>query len=283
MPEIKNNFLQGKMNKDLDERLLPNGQYRHAENVEVSTAEDASVGAVKNILGNKRVEDIIPDEFKCVGSIADEKNNKLYWFVTTYSKDAIIEYDAENDITSPVIVDLNAGNYKAVLKFSGNMITGINIIDNLLFWTDDRSDPKKINIDECKKGTPDFNTHTQLTFDHGSFDGITLMITTTGNDIWDPDSWPPTTPVDEMRKHGKYFSINRKQMAKLLGVDYEDFVDSYGNIINANNSATDTTDQNNYGAGAICGGTGACGYTAKIRHYRNGKFLGIKDIVIWDI
>ena len=26
MPEIKNNFLKGKMNKDLDERLLPNGE-----------------------------------------------------------------------------------------------------------------------------------------------------------------------------------------------------------------------------------------------------------------
>ena len=131
MPEIKNNFLQGKMNKDLDERLIPNGQYRDAWNVEVSTAEDAGVGVVKNILGNKRIEDIIPSTFKCVGSIADEKNNKLYWFVTTYEKDAIIEYDAENDIVLPVIVDTNAGNYKAVLKFSGNIITGINLFDNL--------------------------------------------------------------------------------------------------------------------------------------------------------
>ena len=28
MPEIKNAFIQGKMNKDLDERLIPNGEYR---------------------------------------------------------------------------------------------------------------------------------------------------------------------------------------------------------------------------------------------------------------
>ena len=147
MPEIKNNFLQGKMNKDLDERLIPNGQYRDALNIEIATAEDAGVGTIKNILGNKRVDTIIPSEFKCVGSIADEKHNKLYWFVTTYEKDAIIEYDVENDIVSPVIVDLNAGNFNAVLKFSGNIITGINIIDNLLFWTDNRSDTKKINID----------------------------------------------------------------------------------------------------------------------------------------
>ena len=38
MPEIKNTFLQGKMNKDLDERLIPKGQYRDAMNIEVSTS-----------------------------------------------------------------------------------------------------------------------------------------------------------------------------------------------------------------------------------------------------
>ena len=131
MPEIKNSFLQGKMNKDLDERLVPNGQYRDAVNVEVSTAEGSGVGVVKNILGNHKVETLVGDGFKCVGSIADEKTNKIYWFVSNYLVDAIIEYDETNDIASAVLVDRNAGNYKAVLKFSGNIITGINIIDNL--------------------------------------------------------------------------------------------------------------------------------------------------------
>ena len=78
MPEIKNNFLQGKMNKDLDERLLPNGQYRDALNIEVSTSEDSDIGTVKNILGNYRVEDVVDTtKFTCVGSVANEKTNKL--------------------------------------------------------------------------------------------------------------------------------------------------------------------------------------------------------------
>ena len=34
MPEIKHVFNQGKMNKDLDERLVPNGQYRDAMNIQ---------------------------------------------------------------------------------------------------------------------------------------------------------------------------------------------------------------------------------------------------------
>ena len=56
MPEIKNMFQKGIMNKDLDERLVPNGQYRDAMNVQVSTSEDSEVGTVHNILGNTRVD-----------------------------------------------------------------------------------------------------------------------------------------------------------------------------------------------------------------------------------
>jgi hypothetical protein len=45
MPEIKHNFTGGKMNKDLDERLVPNGEYRDAMNIEVLTSEGSDVGA----------------------------------------------------------------------------------------------------------------------------------------------------------------------------------------------------------------------------------------------
>ena len=78
MPEIKNTFIEGKMNKDLDERLIPNGQYRDAENIKVSTSDDSSVGVVQNILGNKSVEDVVPAGYVCIATIVDEKNNNIY-------------------------------------------------------------------------------------------------------------------------------------------------------------------------------------------------------------
>ena len=52
MPDLKKNFLQGKMNKDLDERLLPDGQYRDAVNIEVITSESSNIGSIENIKGN---------------------------------------------------------------------------------------------------------------------------------------------------------------------------------------------------------------------------------------
>ena len=158
MPEIKHVFSQGKMNKDLDERLVPNGQYRDALNIQVSTSEGSDVGTVQNILGNKAIKFNVPANSVCVGAIADEKNNSLYWFVTSDYIDMILEY--KEGVVTPVIVD----TLKNVLKFnSENIITGINIIDNLLFWTDNETEPKKINIDLCKQGTAQNGfTHTYL-------------------------------------------------------------------------------------------------------------------------
>jgi len=86
MPEIKHNFTKGRMNKDLDERLIPNGEYRDAMNIQVSTSEGSDVGTAQNILGNSIVpgQDFISSDAICIGSVADEKNDKLYWFVINY-------------------------------------------------------------------------------------------------------------------------------------------------------------------------------------------------------
>ena len=95
MPEIKNTFTEGKMNKDLDERIIPNGQYRDAMNVKVTSSDDASVGTVQNLLGNYRVESIVPPGYVCIATVADEKTNCLYWFVTNTEtqKHAIVQYN----------------------------------------------------------------------------------------------------------------------------------------------------------------------------------------------
>ena len=84
MPEIKHQFTGGKMNKDLDERLIPNGQYRDAFNVQVSTSEGSDVGTVQNLLSNNLVtgQKFIKEGSVCVGAIANEKNDKLYWFIS---------------------------------------------------------------------------------------------------------------------------------------------------------------------------------------------------------
>ena len=127
MPELKHTFKTGRMNKDLDERLVPNGEYRDALNIEVATSEDSDVGTAQTTMGNIDLSssDInVPDGAVCIGKIADEKNDKLYWFVTNkvpwsgihanitsdpngrIFKDIIVEYDIDLNSINPVLVDV---------------------------------------------------------------------------------------------------------------------------------------------------------------------------------
>ena len=60
MPEMKKQFTKGKMNKDLDERLVPQGEYRDAMNIQVRTTAssgdgEGDAGVVQNIQGNVQV------------------------------------------------------------------------------------------------------------------------------------------------------------------------------------------------------------------------------------
>ena len=189
MPEIKNSFLQGKMNKDLDERLIPNGQYKHAENIEISSSEGSGTGVVENILGNTQVGNFfLGSDFKCLGSVYDEKTNRLYWFVKNSSRDAIIEYDYFTREAHTVLCDLwrqtftsqAAANslYPVIdgpfLNFSGRQITGINIIDDFLYWTDGDNEPKRINLSRARKaqrslggGGKDVSHHSYVTDEKG--------------------------------------------------------------------------------------------------------------------
>ena len=55
MAELRRTFVAGRMNKDLDERLVPQGEYRDAQNIEVSTSEGSDVGAVQSVMGNTQL------------------------------------------------------------------------------------------------------------------------------------------------------------------------------------------------------------------------------------
>ena len=167
MPEIKHQFTKGKMNKDLDERLVPNGEYRDAMNIQVSTSEDSDVGTVQNILGNEEIrikngDSIISFQLSStaitIGSISDEKIDTLYYLVWSPNTNYIFSYKRNGSVAIPIFVD-----NKNVLQFSSDtLVTGINIIDGMLFWTDNKTEPKKINIERCAQGTPDAVTQTLL-------------------------------------------------------------------------------------------------------------------------
>jgi len=161
MPELKHHFRFGKMNKDLDERLVPNGEYRDALNAQIASSEGNDVGTLQNVLGNKLAYPSLMNiaGSKCIGSCRDSANDKIYWFITGTSIDVIAEYDQYTKTVSPVLVDTN----NILDLSSSNLITGVNIIEGLLFFTDNRSEPKVVDIKKFKEGSSNFTTHTTLT------------------------------------------------------------------------------------------------------------------------
>jgi len=48
MPKIQKNFIKGRMNKSVDERLVPQGEYIDALNVRLGSTEGTEIGAVEN-------------------------------------------------------------------------------------------------------------------------------------------------------------------------------------------------------------------------------------------
>lgn len=149
--KIQNTFLQGKLNKDIDERLMPAGQYPDALNIRVANTDSSDLGSVENMLGNKLVSDLgLSPTARCIGAYEDGSRGDIYFFVTSSTRDVVAKY---NDLSGNTDILLQSMGVTGVLNFSeANLITGINLLVNtdgendLLFWTDDRNPPRVINV-----------------------------------------------------------------------------------------------------------------------------------------
>jgi hypothetical protein len=166
MADLKNTFIQGVMNKDLDERLVPQGQYRDAQNITVETSEGSNVGAAQNALGNTLSANIATVSgrqvmnARTIGSVAYEAAGLLYWFVASDYFDGIYEYDETTGTTVRVLQSNKANpNTPSKLNFRHDyLITGVNHIigpdgNTFLYWTDNYNPPRRVNIKRVKSST----------------------------------------------------------------------------------------------------------------------------------
>lgn len=173
MAEIKNNFISSKMNQDIDDRLMPNNEYRYALNLEVNRSENSDVGTLQNILGNSLAVDFRAiteiNNLECIGVYVDESNNNIYAFLTNYTgtgysttaDNYIYVYNTKQDVSpslNPIL--LVSG---AFLNFSTQFpIYGVNLVENLLFWTDNRNQPRKINVKKAAEVADYYTNEAQI-------------------------------------------------------------------------------------------------------------------------
>ena len=116
MAEIKNAFIKSRMNKDLDARLVPSGEYRDAMNISISQSEGGDVGAVENVKGNelKTLVQSLPAvaNLVVIGNLMDDQGNSMYVFSTDWTgsgeapitaKCFIHRYDANTNISLKLV------------------------------------------------------------------------------------------------------------------------------------------------------------------------------------
>ena len=160
MAEVRNTFIKSKMNKDLDARIVPDGEYRDAVNIAINTSEGADVGALENVLGNIMKTDFGLSticNLEVIGYHMDNTNNRMFIMLTDYTDTSTnklnnhsystgaTSYIALYNLTNDSFSLLVGGSF---LNFSTtHPIYATNVLENYLFWTDNRNQPRKINID----------------------------------------------------------------------------------------------------------------------------------------
>ncbi len=132
MAELRKDFSKARMNKDMDERLVPPGEYRDANNIQISTSDGSDIGTVQSLFSNKSralvsysstgaAQNLYGGstvKHTIVGSVADASKDKIYYLVSggdqydssSYNstrKDYIVESDTVKETNKYVFVDLS--------------------------------------------------------------------------------------------------------------------------------------------------------------------------------
>ena len=157
MPEVKNIFVGAKMNKDLNPRLISNQEYIDARNAAIIHSEGSDSGLLQNVSGNTIETDfgLTGVNLEIIGFYIDSTNNRIFAFITDWndtSSDGLSHYAPSTSSHYICLYDLNSAQGTVLVSGSflnfakNNRILGINLLEDLLFFTDDRNQPRKINV-----------------------------------------------------------------------------------------------------------------------------------------
>ena len=162
MANTQRNFIAGRMNKSVDERLVPNGEYIDALNVRLGSTEESEIGSVENSKGNEQLTQIefngtsLSSSAKCIGAYEDGANETIYWFIhdsafsvgATGKLDLIVSYKTDTSVLTYHVISIDDGNgTNTTLNFDpAYLINSVNLMDDLLLFTDNNNPPRVINV-----------------------------------------------------------------------------------------------------------------------------------------
>ena len=126
-------FIKGRMNKSVDERLVPEGEYIDARNVRVGNTETTDIGSLEKTKGNTQLTALehrgqpLSSSAICLGAFQDGANDTIYWFVhdpvqplsPTNKVDLIVSYNVINGtLDYHVVSEDDGGGVNTALNFN---------------------------------------------------------------------------------------------------------------------------------------------------------------------
>lgn len=156
---IEKKTFTGGLSTDTDAAYIAGNQYLNALNVRVSADEERSMGAVSNVKGNEKVTFTMPSGTNtCIGHFSDNENSRVFYFVHNSNDDHMVlcYFHKEDTIRKVIEQDDFAASVGGVtqegLNFSlSYLITGVGMNDDLLFFTDNNTEPKRVNVERGLK------------------------------------------------------------------------------------------------------------------------------------
>ena len=149
----------GGLNSDSDAFALGTNEWVNCENFRSGSTDKGVTGTLESIGGNTLLSNDALTDVICIGSVSDDANDRILYFLygtTRRADDKVMAYYKSTGTTYLVLGD---GNVTGGLNFNKDYPIQSWIVGNLLYWTDNYTDPKRINIDASIKGYyPSFNT-----------------------------------------------------------------------------------------------------------------------------
>jgi hypothetical protein len=131
-------------------------------NIRMGSTENSEFGVIENTKGNislttlKFQNTLLSVDARCIGAYEDGSIETIYWFVhdpsfplgNTGKIDLVVSFNTNTfSLTYHVITIDNGGGVDTTLNFDPQyLITGVNKIEDLLFFTDNYNAPRSINV-----------------------------------------------------------------------------------------------------------------------------------------
>ena len=151
MPIINNAF-NGKLNLDVANYRISNGDYIDALNITKDAEGQGQDRVVSNILGNENVAYTLPaGTNKAIGFYADKIRNRAYYFIwNSNGFNTILYYNGDTNVITKVLTSKTDSDGIDILSFNPSYkVLSVNVFyrddeGDLLFFNDGLNPPKVI-------------------------------------------------------------------------------------------------------------------------------------------